>query len=316
MSMGKVVVALGAAVVGVPTLAWMATGFSNPWIAFIGEKIPPEEAGILINEYGPAEGRGIENAEFVGSGRVTYSTRTHTLVTFPITQVTHTLSDDPDVETTAKQAVNFTLGPVPIAEDITVRVLVPPEGGKNFKSFITSYGRSVPGFIQNQFANGASQCANEVTVKLELDNPLEYVEARASTFREEWMSCLSDRFPEVTLISLDVLGSPDWRSPAIVEQLESLQASKAKADKALQEKIATEAEAARNLAQVQGEVAAEEARASLLSNPLYRERLELDFRQQELDIRAKEAENWNGVRPAPTVIQSPSVQVAPGNPPQ
>lgn len=303
---------LGVAAVAVPIVGWSLTGFANPYLLLVGENVEPENAALLINQYGRQENRGIENAELVRSGRVTYNSRTHSLVKFPVTQVTWTLTDDPDVQTETPQAVNFSLGPVPISEDVTVGLFIPTgNDGENFQNFITTYSRDVGNFVQGPLRQGIGQCANRTAVELELDNPLEYIESRATEFRDELMRCVQDRFTEIELVTLDLLGSPDWKDDRIREQLISLQESKAQADKAEEQRKAAEAEAQTQLAKVEGEVQAEKLRASLLEDPLYRQQLEFDLRKQQLEIERLRAEKWDGQEPAPTYIQTPVTQVAP-----
>jgi regulator of protease activity HflC (stomatin/prohibitin superfamily) len=119
-------------------------------------------------------------------------------------------------------------------------------------------------------------------------------------------------FPEVNVESLSLL-NPFRLPDNIQESIDAQFKARQDAQTAEANKQKAEAEAKATVATAKGEAEAEIERAlgnakanEILSKSITPELLKL----KELEIRAKEIEKWNGVKPGVT-IQSPNAQVAP-----
>lgn len=279
----------------------------------IGEKVPPDEVALLVNQYGDEATRGIENSQLYTDGRVPYNPLNSQLFFFKKPFQTYTFSDDDGVDSTRREAIRASIGGTQVSEDVAVTIRVPyNDNGVAIKEYAQSYGKPFADFITNDIYRATGDCFNEVVAGLDIKTPGEYILKRSTAVAEGVQSCLTTKFSFLEVNSISVLGSPAWSDPAIQEQISARQASVERAEKAKQDKIAAEAEAATTLAKTQGEVDAQRARAALLADPSYAALRQLDQRDVELEIKRMEAEKWNGVRPNNVTVTGANTQVVGG----
>jgi hypothetical protein len=281
--------------------------------ATIGDKVAPNEVVLLINQYGDETTRGIENSELFTDGRVAYNPLNSILYSFTKSFVTYTFSDDEGVESTRREAISASVGGTRVSEDLAVTLRVPfADGGDSLRSYVQLYGKEFKEFITNDVYRSLGDCLNEVVSKRGITTPGQYIIERSTTVAADVQACLETKFPFLEVASVSVLGTPTWSDAAIQEQISARQASVERAEKAKQDAIAAEAEAAANLAKAQGEVDVQQARAALFQDPNYAVLRRIDLEETRLEIQRVRAEKWNGVEPVPINVTGANAQVVGG----
>lgn len=284
----KLLLAAGIGVVGLS-----ATGC-------FGDRISSGQVGLLINEYGDSATRGVENAEFIRSGRVWYNSVNRTLVRFQTSVVKYSFTDNPEEQSTVPEAVGFSVAGVRVAEDVAVSIRFNiSEEGKYIKQYYDTYRLDPFTFITTHLRDELRGAFNDAVVQLNIRTPAEYNQRRIEVLAKV-QELIEDEFEFILVENiefLDVATYPENIQESINNQFQAEQRAKA----AQSEQLAAEAEAQTELIKVRAEVQQEQERAKLATDPNYLRLLELELRELELT-------QWNGQH-AP-VIQTPNVQLA------
>lgn len=274
--------------------------------AVLGDQLDPGSVGLLVDNYGSADERGIANAELFNGGKVTYNPVTHTLYEYPVYFQTHSYAGE--------NTITFSLSGSQASVDlgVTYRFKQEPIDASNPKytyihRFFRNYRVSPAEFNQTTMRNALRDCANEV---VEGANPVEFA-TKPTKFQGPLTECLAKKFPELEIKEISFLSNP--RLP------ENIQTSINKAFQARQDAETALSTAAK--AKAEGEAAVVKAKADQEARIInaetevqVNERLSRSVTPQLLELRRLEIQQKlaeQGINPnATTTIQTPNVQVS------
>lgn len=282
--------------------------------ATLGKKIPADKFGLLVNLYGEGE-KGISNAELITDGRIPYNSVNQALELFDKSIQTYRFSDSPDVESEVPEAISFSLGGILVTEDVRLAARIPfDDGGQSAKAFLTTHGlnTSLREVMRTLVKAELEDCFASTVSNLGIDSIEQYNQVRTTEVSEKVQSCLNAEFGDYLVISnFSLIGIPGL-PPEVQEQITSAQTARQRAERAQLEAQTAKAEAEANLAKTQGEVNQQRLEAELASDPNFLAKEELEIRRMSAEANLIRAQNWNGVEPAPVIVNTPNAQVSGG----
>ncbi|WP_017660911.1 SPFH domain-containing protein [Baaleninema simplex] len=273
--------------------------------AIIGERVPAGYVGLLINQYGSEERRGIDNAEFIEGGRAIYNPVNQELVLFPTFVNKYSFTNSTIEQSPVPEAIGFSVAGTSVEEDVAIGVMFDKANdGEFIKTYYSTYRLSPEEFVRTHLRDEVRGCFNRAVVDADIQTPFQYQNQRIDLLNRV-ETCIADSFNFLIVQNLEYLGKPQYPpniQAAIDEQFEAEQRAKSAEARARQ----AEAEAQAEIAKARGEAEAEKIRASVANDPNY-------LRYRQLEIEMARIQRWNG-QEAP-IVQTPNVQLgAAGNP--
>ncbi|MBP0004834.1 MAG: hypothetical protein J7642_14145 [Cyanobacteria bacterium SBC] len=265
--------------------------------------MPAGYVGLLINQYGDKESRGIDNAEFVEGGRAIYNPVNQELVLFPTFVNKYSFTNSTIEQSPLPEAIGFSVAGTSVQEDVAISVLFNKENNGEFiKMYYATYRLAPEEFVRTHLRDEVRGCFNRAVVDANIQTPFEYQNQRIDILNRV-EECIASSFNFLVVQNLEYLGKPQYPEniqTAIDEQFEAEQRAKSAEARARQ----AQAEAQAKIAEARGEAEAEKIRASVANDPNY-----LKYRQ--LEIEMARIEKWNGQEAA--IVQTPNVQLGAGN---
>lgn len=294
-------------VAAIAALVLLAAPLSGCGIV-MGSLIDPGYVGLVVESYGSE--RGIENAKLVTGGRVRVNPVSETLYEYPVFFKTYQFSNNP--QEGKDNSVTFSMGGSPVSLDLGVTYRFRYEAVDASKpqltylhEFFRLYRVSPDQFNETTLRNGLRDCSGSSASDT---SPVEMA-TKPTQFVAEIQKCLANKFPQIEVKEVSLLGSP--RLP---EAIQNSINEAFKADQDAQTAIANsrkaEAEAKANVVRAEGEarVRQVQAQAEAQANRALAESITPQLLERErLAIERIRAEKWNGQQ-APT-IQTPNVQL-------
>jgi regulator of protease activity HflC (stomatin/prohibitin superfamily) len=270
------------------------------------ETIEPGSTGLKIELYGG--NKGVQSAEILPGGRIWYNGYTEKVVVFPTFVRSYPWTKDPTEGSPNNEEIVFSVGGTRVSADVGIVYGFYPD--ERLKQYYGKYRVDAEQFRSGLLRNAVRDCFGASAESLNL------IPSALPTSQQTLLStaatCVQKKFPEVNVESLSLL-NPFRLPDNIQESIDAQFKARQDAQTAEANKQKAEAEAKATVATAKGEAEAEIERAlgnakanEILSKSITPELLKL----KELEIRAKEIEKWNGVKPGVT-IQSPNAQVAP-----
>ena len=276
-------------------------------------RVPVTEIGLLVNQYGNENTSAIDNAKVV-KGAVWYNSWTQEIISVPRRQQEYAFTNNSDEYSELPQAVTFSVGGSPVQEEIGVEVAWNPD---QLANYYTKFGEQPLDFIGSNFLVGLRGCYNTSTQSI---TPAEY-QAQRTAIATDVQSCLNTRFPEVNVVSLDLLDQPVYATD-IQESIDAQFKAQQRAQEAQSNEAQAKAQGAADVAKATAEAkvklieaenraAVQKAEAATVDENLIQlRRLEIEQTRAQADLIR--AENWDGAEVG-TVIQTPNVQVGASN---